>query len=87
MIHVAWDLAGGAVLGLALGRTIAWLRERVRPAPVEIAVSIAAPYIGSLLSTALGVSAVVTITTAALVIAALRIDPRTAFSMPPRRRG
>ena len=77
MIHVAWDLAGGAVLGLALGRTIAWLRERVRPAPVEIAVSIAAPYIGSLLSTALGVSAVVTITTAALVIAALRIDPRT----------
>ncbi|HEX6011842.1 MAG TPA: cation:proton antiporter [Geminicoccaceae bacterium] len=77
LLHVAWDLAGGAVLGLALGRAVAWLRERVRPAPVEIAVSIATPYLGSLASTALGVSVVVTVITAALVIAAVRIDPRT----------
>jgi NhaP-type Na+/H+ or K+/H+ antiporter len=77
LLHVAWDLAGGAALGLALGRGIAWLRERVRPAPVEIAVSVATPYIGSLASTALGVSVVVAITTAALVIAAARIDPHT----------
>ncbi len=77
LLHVAWDLAGGAALGLALGRAVAWARERVRPAPVEIAVSIATPYIGSLASTALGVSVVVTVVTAALVIAAERIDPRT----------
>ncbi len=77
LLHVAWDLAGGAALGLALGRAVAWLRERVRPAPVEIAVSIATPYIGSLASTALGVSVVVAITAAALVIVAERIDPRT----------
>ena len=77
LLHVAWDLAGGAALGLALGRAVAWARERVRPAPVEIAVSIATPYIGSLASTTLGVSVVVAITTAALVIAAARIDPRT----------
>jgi NhaP-type Na+/H+ or K+/H+ antiporter len=77
LLHVAWDLAGGAALGLALGRAVAWLREHVRPAPVEIAVSIATPYIGSLASTALGVSVVVTVITAALVIAAVRIDPRT----------
>ena len=77
LLDVAWDLAGGAALGLALGRAVAWLRERVRPAPVEIAVSLATPYIGSLASTALGVSAVVTITAAALTIGAVRIDPRT----------
>jgi NhaP-type Na+/H+ or K+/H+ antiporter len=65
------------VLGLALGRAVAWLRERARPAPVEIAVSLATPYAGSLASTALGVSVVVTIVAAALVIAAVRIDPGT----------
>ena len=77
LLQVAWQLAGGAALGLALGRAVAWLRERARPAPVEIAVSLATPYAGSLASTALGVSVVVTITAAALVIAAVRIDPGT----------
>src|ERR671933_29101 len=75
LLGAALSLA--TVAAVALGPAVAWLRERVRPAPVEIAVSLATPYAGSLASTALGVSVVVTIVTAALVIAAVRIDPGT----------
>jgi CPA1 family monovalent cation:H+ antiporter len=81
LLQVGWDLAGGAALGFVLGRAVAWVRERIRPAPVEIAVSIATPYIGSLASAALGVSMVVAIITAALTISVQRIDPRTGVQL------
>jgi NhaP-type Na+/H+ or K+/H+ antiporter len=54
-----------------------WLRERIDPAPVEIAVSIGTPYLAALAAKGLGLSLVVVIMTAALVISAVRIDPRT----------
>ena len=38
-------VGAGAALGAAVGRAVVWLRERVEPAPVEIAVSIATPYL------------------------------------------
>jgi CPA1 family monovalent cation:H+ antiporter len=73
----AWGLAGGAVVGLVLGRVVVWVRERIDPAPIEIAVSLATPFLGSLLAEALDLSVVVVIMAAALVISAVRIDPET----------
>ncbi|WP_207459020.1 cation:proton antiporter [Azospirillum sp. SYSU D00513] len=73
----AYDLLGGIMAGFALGRAMVWLRERVHPAPLEIAVSVATPYLGALLAKAAGLQGVVVIMTAALVISAVRIDRRT----------
>jgi CPA1 family monovalent cation:H+ antiporter len=72
-----WAIGGGAALGAAVGRAIVWLRERVEPAPVEIAVSIATPYLCSLGARWLGLSVVVAITAAALTVAAVRVDRET----------
>ena len=75
--RLAWAIGAGAVLGAAVGRTIVWLRERVEPAPVEIAVSIATPYLCSLGARWLGLSVVVAIMAAALTVTAVRVDRET----------
>jgi NhaP-type Na+/H+ or K+/H+ antiporter len=75
--RLLWAIGGGAVLVAAVGRTIVWLRERVEPAPVEIAVSIATPYLCSLGALWLGLSVVVVIMAAALTVAAVRVDRET----------
>jgi NhaP-type Na+/H+ or K+/H+ antiporter len=74
---LAYGLVGGAVAGVALGRAVVWLRERIDPAPIEIAVSIATPYLGALAAQRLGLSSVVVIMAAALIVSAVRIDRRT----------
>ena len=70
-------VAGGAVVGILTGRAVAWLRERVNPAPVEIAVSIATPYLSALAARGLDLSVATAVMAAALTISAVRIDPRT----------
>ena len=72
-----FDIPAGILLGFAVGHAVAWARQRIEPAPVEIAVSIATPYAAALSSHALGLSVVAAVTTAALVISAVRIDRRT----------
>src|SRR5919107_722307 len=69
-----WAVGGGAALGAAIGWAVVWLRERVEPAPVEIAVSIATPYLCSLGALWLGLSVVVVIMAAALAVSAVRVD-------------
>jgi CPA1 family monovalent cation:H+ antiporter len=71
------DIPAGILLGFAVGHAVAWARQRIEPAPVEIAVSIATPYAAALSAHALGLSIVAAVTTAALVISAVRIDRRT----------
>jgi CPA1 family monovalent cation:H+ antiporter len=71
------DIPAGILLGVAVGYGIGWIRKRIDPAPVEIAVSIATPYVAALSAEALGISAVAAITTCAIVISAIRIDTRT----------
>ncbi|HEV7254332.1 MAG TPA: cation:proton antiporter [Mesorhizobium sp.] len=75
--HYALDIPAGIALGLVLGRLIVWARERIDPAPIEIALSVATPYAASLAAAALGVSGVAAITAAALVVSTIRIDRRT----------
>lgn len=72
-----FDIPAGVLMGFAVGHAVAWARQRIDPAPVEIAVSIATPYAAALAAHALGLSIVAAITTAALVISAVRIDSRT----------
>ena len=75
--RLAWAIGAGAALGAAIGWALVWLRERVEPAPVEIAVSIATPYLCSLGALWLGLSVVVVIMAAALTVAAVRVDRET----------
>lgn len=75
--EVAVEIGGGALVGAALGRVMVWARERIEPAPVEIAVSIATPYLAALAAQALDLSVAALIIAAALVISAVRIDPET----------
>jgi NhaP-type Na+/H+ or K+/H+ antiporter len=75
--ETAYALLGGAAAGAVVGRAITWLRERTEPAPVEIAISLGTPYLSALAARALGLSGVVAIMTAALVVSAVRVDPRT----------
>jgi monovalent cation/hydrogen antiporter len=72
-----WAIGAGAALGTAIGRAVVWLRERVEPAPVEIAVSIATPYLCSLGARWLGLSLAATVMAGALAVAAVRVDPET----------
>jgi CPA1 family monovalent cation:H+ antiporter len=76
-LDVAWDLAGGAAVGVLIGRMVLWLRDRVGPAPIEIAVSLAAPYLGALAARSLGLSLAVVVIAAALTVSAARVDSRT----------
>jgi CPA1 family monovalent cation:H+ antiporter len=71
------DIPAGVLLGLVVGSAIVWARRRIDPAPVEIAVSIATPYIAALAAEALGISAVAAITVTALVVSAERISTKT----------
>ena len=73
----AYDLAGGAVAGAIIGRGVVWLRERAESAPVEIAISLATPYLGAVVAQELDLSVAVVIMTAALVVSAVRIDRET----------
>lgn len=74
---VLWSAGAGAALGMAVARALMWLRGRVEPAPVEIAVSIATPYLCSLGARWLGLSVVAAVTAAALTVATVRVDRRT----------
>ncbi|WP_207485698.1 cation:proton antiporter domain-containing protein [Arenibaculum pallidiluteum] len=76
----AWDVVGGAAAGLAIGWLVQRLRDRVDAAPVEIAVSLATPYLGAVAARELGLSMVVVVITAALVVSTVRIDRRTGRS-------
>lgn len=75
------DIPAGILVGFVIGHAIVWARRRIDPAPVEIAVSIATPYIAALAAEALGVSGVAAITATALVVSAIRIDPRTGATI------
>lgn len=75
--HYAFDIPAGVLLGMLIGRAVVHLRRRIDPAAIEIAVSVATPYAAALAATALEVSLVAAISTAALVISSIRIDRRT----------
>jgi CPA1 family monovalent cation:H+ antiporter len=76
-LNYLFDIPAGVVLGFLVGTAIVWIRRRIDPAPVEIAVSISTPYVAALSAEALGISAVAAITTTALVVSAVRIDRHT----------
>jgi CPA1 family monovalent cation:H+ antiporter len=75
--HYVLDIAGGVLAGLAVGYAVAELRRRIEVAGVEIAVSIATPYVAALAASGLGLSVVAAIITAALTVSAVRIAWRT----------
>ncbi|HEY8381557.1 MAG TPA: cation:proton antiporter [Microvirga sp.] len=75
--HYAFDIPAGLLVGVLIGRAVAFMRQQIDPAPIEIAVSIMTPYAASLAATALEVSGVAAITAAALVISTVRINRRT----------
>ncbi|WP_043367367.1 cation:proton antiporter [Belnapia sp. F-4-1] len=74
---MSWQLLGGALAGAAIGRAVLWLRDRAGPAPIEIAISLATPYLGALAARSLGLSLAVVVITAALVVSAARVDRET----------
>ncbi|GGC56713.1 hypothetical protein GCM10011504_38850 [Siccirubricoccus deserti] len=76
-LGLAWSLLGGAIAGLAIGRAVVWLRAWAEPPPVEIAISIATPYLCALAAAWLGLSVVVLIMAAALTVSAARVDRET----------
>lgn len=87
-LMLIWSLLGGAAAGLAIGWAVMRLRARAEPAPVEIAVSIATPYLCALAAGWLGLSVIVAVMAAALVVSAARVDRETgalATSAPEAR--
>nr|WP_245215331.1 cation:proton antiporter [Pararoseomonas baculiformis] len=73
----AWGLVAGVAAGVVLGRCSVWLRGRVGPAPVEIAVSVALPFLCALTAQALGLSLSATIIAAALTVSSSEVDRET----------
>jgi CPA1 family monovalent cation:H+ antiporter len=81
------DIAGGLAVGIVVGHAVARARQRIDPAAIEIAVSVATPFTAALSATAFGFSGVAAVTAAALVVSAIRIDRRTGvpISSPETR--
>jgi len=75
--RLGWSLGAGAVAGWALGWAVLKLRDRVETTPVEIAVSLALPYLASLAAGWLGASVPAAVMAAALTVSAIRIDRKT----------
>jgi CPA1 family monovalent cation:H+ antiporter len=73
----AWALVGGTAAGWFLGRATRWLQGQARLAPVEIAVSVALPYLCALIAQALGLSLSATIIAAALTVSSGEVDRET----------
>jgi CPA1 family monovalent cation:H+ antiporter len=76
-LDIGWSLLGGAVVGTLIGRGVIWLRDRAGPAPIEIAVSLAAPYLAALAAGWLGLSLAVTVIAAALAVSVAQVDAAT----------
>ena len=76
-----FDVPAGIALGVAVGHLAVWMRQRIDPAPVEIAVSVATPYVAALLAEAAGISGAAAIITAALVVSAIRVDRRSGATI------
>jgi monovalent cation/hydrogen antiporter len=68
------DIPAGALIGLAVGHGAVWMRRRIDPAPMEIAISIATPYAAALIAEAAGFSVVTAVIVTALVVSAIRVD-------------
>jgi CPA1 family monovalent cation:H+ antiporter len=77
VLGLLWSVLGGAVCGFAIGHAVTWLRDRAGPAPIEIAVSLAAPYLGALAARQLDLALAVVVIAAALVVSARRVDRET----------
>lgn len=77
----AKDWLAGAAAGVAIGFAVAALRGRIDTAAVEIAVSIATPYLASIAAQTLGISIPVVVIVSALVVSARSVDPRTGRSI------
>ncbi len=73
----AWALAAGAAVGWIMGGATRRLRAYAKPAPVEIAVSLALPYLCALLAQAISLSLSATIIAAALAMSSGEVDRRT----------
>ena len=67
-------IPGGIAAGLIIGWLAVWLRKRIDPAAIEIAVSVATPYVAALVAEAAGISAAAAIITSALAVSAVRVD-------------
>ena len=73
----AWALLAGAAAGWVLGRGAIWLRGRVESGPVQIAVSVALPYLCALAAQWLGLSLSATVIAAALTVSSGEVDRET----------
>ncbi len=75
------DIPAGALVGLAVGHAAVWMRRRIDPAPMEIAISIATPYAAALSAEVAGVSVVTAVIVTALVVSAIRVDRRSGATI------
>jgi NhaP-type Na+/H+ or K+/H+ antiporter len=87
LLKLGTDLVGGGLLGLVIGYAAVALRRRIGPAVVEVAISIATPFLAATLAEAAGVSVAVVIVVAALTVSVRAVDRRTgqAISSPEAR--
>jgi NhaP-type Na+/H+ or K+/H+ antiporter len=87
LLRLGTDLVGGGCLGLTFGLAVVALRRRIGPAAVEVAISIATPFLAAALAEAVGVSVAVVIVVAALAVSTRSVDRRTgqAISSPEAR--
>jgi NhaP-type Na+/H+ or K+/H+ antiporter len=87
LLRLGIDLMGGGILGLAVGLGVVALRRRIGPAVVEVAISIATPFLAASLAQAVDVSVAVVIVVTALTVSTRAVDRRTgqAISSPEAR--
>jgi CPA1 family monovalent cation:H+ antiporter len=85
--RLAWDWLGGLAAGSAAGLAVVWLRRRIGKAQIEIAVSIATPFLAALLANLLELSVPAVVIVTALTVSAHIVDPKTGetISSPEAR--
>ena len=74
-------IPAGILIGFLVGRAAVLLRRRIDPAPVEIAVSVATPFVAAVLADAAGVSVAASVIAAALTVSAARVDSESGETL------
>jgi NhaP-type Na+/H+ or K+/H+ antiporter len=83
----AKDWIGGLVVGVAAGLAVVWLRRRIRKAQIEIAMSVATPFLAAFLGSLLDLSVPAVVIVTALTVSAHVVDAKTGetISSPEAR--
>lgn len=80
-LRFAQDWVGGAAAGVTTGLAVVWLRTRIEKAQIEIAVSLATPFLAASVAHTFELSVPAVVIVTALTVSSRLVDPKTGATI------